>query len=63
MDALHRSWRNTKEIASVAVAVEALDEAARAFYCHHEFIPLLDHPNRLFLAMATIEKAFKSRGR
>jgi predicted GNAT family N-acyltransferase len=58
MDALHRSWRNTTEVASVGVVVEALDDAARSFYLHHEFIPLLDHPNRLFLAMATIEKAF-----
>ena len=60
-DALHRSWRNTTEVASVGVVVDALDESARAFYLHHEFIPLLDHPNRLFLAMATIEKAFKAK--
>ena len=30
-------------------------ESARAFYLHHEFMPLLNHPNRLFPAMATIE--------
>lgn len=61
MDALHRSWRNTSEVASVGVVVEALDDKARAFYLHHEFIPMRDHPDRLFLAMATIEKAFKFR--
>lgn len=61
MDALHRSWRNTTEVASVGVVVEALDEAARSFYMHHEFIPLLDHPNRLFLAITTIERAFQAR--
>ena len=61
MDALHRSWRNTSEVASVGVVVEALDEIARAFYLHHEFTSLRDHPDRLFLAMATIEKAFKPR--
>jgi hypothetical protein len=60
MDALHRSWRNTTEVASVGVVVEALDDAARSFYLHHEFIPLLDHPSRLFLAMATIEKSFRA---
>lgn len=60
MDALHRSWKNTSEVASVGVVVEALDETAHAFYLHHEFVQLQDHPNRLFLAMATIEKAFKS---
>jgi predicted GNAT family N-acyltransferase len=58
MDALHRSWRNTSEVASVGVVVEALDETARSFYLHHEFVPLQDHPNKLFLAMVTIEKAF-----
>ena len=61
MDALHRSWRNTAAVASVGVVVDALDDTARSFYLHHEFIPLLDHPNRLFLAMATIEKAFQPR--
>jgi hypothetical protein len=61
MDALHRSWRNTGEVASLGVVVDAIDDAALSFYLHHEFIPLLDHPNRLFLAMATIEKAFQSR--
>ena len=60
MDALHRSWKNTAEVASVGVVVEALDDSARAFYRHHEFIPLVDHPDRLFLAMATIERAFKT---
>jgi predicted GNAT family N-acyltransferase len=59
MDALHRSWRNTTEVASVGV-VKALDGADRSFYLRHEFIPLLDHPNRLFLAMATIERSFRA---
>lgn len=60
MDALHRSWRNSFEVASVGVGVEALDKTARAFYLHHEFLQFQDHPNRLFLAMSTIEKAFRS---
>ena len=60
MDAIHRSWRNTTEVASAGVVVDALDDAARTFYIHHEFIPLLDHPNRLFLAMVTIDRAFRS---
>ncbi len=59
MDSLDRSWRNTSEVASVGVVVEALDEDARAFYLHDEFMPLRDHPSKLFLAMVTIEKAFK----
>jgi predicted GNAT family N-acyltransferase len=59
MDALHRSWKNTSQVASVGVVVDALDESARAFYLHHEFGSLGDHPDKLFIAMATIEKAFK----
>ncbi|MEK7993330.1 MAG: GNAT family N-acetyltransferase [Planctomycetota bacterium] len=59
MDALHRSWKITSQVASVGVVVEALDQTARSFYLHHEFEPLQDHPNKLFLAMSTIEKAFK----
>jgi len=60
MDALHRSWRNTSQVASVGVVVDALDENARAFYIHHQFSSLEDHPNKLFIGMATIEKAFKA---
>jgi predicted GNAT family N-acyltransferase len=58
MDALHRSWKITSQVASVGVVVEALDQTARSFYLHHEFVPLQDHPNKLFLPMSTIEKAF-----
>jgi predicted GNAT family N-acyltransferase len=61
MDALHRSWRNTSEVASVGVVVEALNETARTFYLHHEFVQIQHHPNKLFLAMATIEKAYRER--
>jgi predicted GNAT family N-acyltransferase len=59
MDALHRSWRNTSEVASIGVVVEALDETARTFYLRHEFVQLQDHPNRLFIAMANIARAFE----
>jgi predicted GNAT family N-acyltransferase len=58
MDALHRSWKNTSEVASVGVVAEAYDENARAFYARHEFISLADHPLKLFIAMGTIQKAF-----
>lgn len=58
MDALYRSWKNTTQIASVGVVAEAIDNAAREFYLHHEFIPLLEHPRKLFIAMGTIKKVF-----
>jgi len=58
MDALYRSWKNTVEVASVGVVAEAYDDAARKFYLHHEFIPLAEHPQKLFIAMRTVQKAF-----
>jgi predicted GNAT family N-acyltransferase len=58
MDALYRSLKNTKQVASVGVVAEAIDDAAFDFYRHHEFLPLADHPSKLFIAMKTIEKAF-----
>ncbi len=58
MDALHRSWRNTAQVASVGVVAEAIDDSAPKFYVHHEFIPLLEHPRKLFIAMKTLQKAF-----
>jgi GNAT superfamily N-acetyltransferase len=58
MDALHRSWKNTMEIGSVGVVAEAINEAARKFYLHHEFVPLLEHPQKLFIAMGTIKALF-----
>jgi GNAT superfamily N-acetyltransferase len=60
MDALYRSWKNTSEVASIGVVAETLNETARTFYLHHEFTPLREHPNKLFLAMATVEKAFRA---
>lgn len=58
MDALHRSWKNSAQVASVGVVAEAIDETARKFYVHHEFVPLIEHPRKLFIAMSTIQKAF-----
>ena len=58
MDALRRSLTNTREIGSVGVIVDALDESAETFYVHHQFAPLPGHARKLFLPMATIEKLF-----
>ncbi len=58
MDALRRSLQASKDVASVAVIVEAIDNRAVAFYQHYEFLPFLDEPRKLFLPMAAIEKLF-----
>lgn len=58
MDALHRSLRNTSEVASIGVIVDALDESAAAFYSHYEFVRVPGHANKLFLPMKTIARLF-----
>jgi predicted GNAT family N-acyltransferase len=58
MDALHRSWKNTLQVASVGVVAEAYDDRAREFYLHHEFIAVAGLPKKLFISMKTIEQAF-----
>jgi GNAT superfamily N-acetyltransferase len=58
IDALNRSWKTARDVASVGVVAEALDDTARTFYLHHEFRPLVEHPRRLFITMATVGKVF-----
>jgi predicted GNAT family N-acyltransferase len=58
MDALKRSYENTRDVGSVGVVVDALDARAEAFYRHHEFSPMAGHSSKLFLAMATIRRLF-----
>lgn len=58
MDALRRALEASREIASVAVVVDAKDENAVAFYRRYEFIPFAGHANRLFLPMRTIEDLY-----
>lgn len=58
MDALHRSLTNTAQVASIGVLVEAINDKAKAFYLHHEFRSVLEHPNKLFLPMQIIVKLF-----
>ena len=57
MDALQRSANS--EIAAMALVVDAKDEAAQAFYQHFDFIPMQQHPRRLFLPMSTIKALFR----
>jgi GNAT superfamily N-acetyltransferase len=58
MGALKRALDHSRNIASLAVVVDARDEKARAFYRAYGFIDLPDRPNRLFLPMRTIEQLF-----
>jgi GNAT superfamily N-acetyltransferase len=58
MDALHRSLQASRQVAALAVIVDAKDERAVAFYRRYEFIPFAEQPTRLFLPLSVIEKLF-----
>lgn len=55
-DALSRALLASASVGSMAVIVDAKDDAARAFYEHFGFQSLEDDRYRLFLPMATIER-------
>ena len=59
MGALEKALLHSRNIASLAVIVDAKDEKARNFYLSYGFIDLPDHPNRLFMLMPTIEQLFQ----
>ena len=58
MGALKRALEHSRNIASVAVVVEAIDENARAFYRRCGFIDIPNHLNRLFMPMKTVAQLF-----
>jgi predicted GNAT family N-acyltransferase len=56
MGALKKSLEHSRNIASLAVVVDAKDEKAAAFYRRYGFIDLADHHDRLFIPMKTVEE-------
>jgi ribosomal protein S18 acetylase RimI-like enzyme len=52
--ALSRSLTLSREIASMVVVVDAVDDEAAAFYRSYEFLPLRGQPLRLYLPTASI---------
>lgn len=59
MDALHRSLRFSREVASAGVIVDAKDSAAVDFYKKYGFLELPRIERRLFLPMGTVEELFR----
>lgn len=55
LDALYRSYELSKQIGSIAVVVEALNERASTFYEQYGFISL-SVAKKLFLPMKTISR-------
>ena len=58
MGALKRTLEHSRNIASVAVVVDAIDENARAFYRRYGFIDVPNRQNRLFIPMKTVAQLF-----
>lgn len=58
MEALKRALEHGRNIASVAVVVDAIDQNARAFYRRYGFIDIPSRPNRLFIPMRTVAQLF-----
>ena len=56
INALKRSLKLSKEIAAMAVVVDAIDQKAIQFYQYYGFIPFLNKGNQLFLPMRTVEQ-------
>lgn len=58
VDALFRSLRQADEIASMAVVVDAIDDAAVRFYQHYHFLSLPETPDTLFIEISAVKKLF-----
>jgi GNAT superfamily N-acetyltransferase len=57
LDAVHRVVRASQALAVHAVVVDAMSEGAAAFYARYGFRPFMSMPRRLFLPLATFERA------
>ncbi len=58
IDALRRALQATTEVASYAIAVDAINERAQSFYERYQFCAFPDRKLRLFLPMKTIADLF-----
>jgi ribosomal protein S18 acetylase RimI-like enzyme len=61
MDAFERCLNSAEELGIHAVEVDAIDEAAKAFYERYGFVSLLDDPLHLYLPLATVQHAFRKK--
>ncbi len=57
-DALHRALQASQQVASRAIIVDAVDEAAHTFYERYDFIRFADESNRLYLPIDTVATPF-----
>ena len=58
MDALYRALESSRQVASAAVIVDAIDNTAVEFYKRFDFEPFLNNALRLYKPMIDISKQF-----
>jgi len=58
LDALRRTWEQSRQVGIHAVEVRAINEDAQSFYEHFGFVPLMDDALHLYLPITTIQKLF-----
>lgn len=58
LDAMHRCWRQSLQVASAALVVDAKDDLAKKFYEHFGFMALPRESRRLFLPTKMIARLF-----
>lgn len=58
IDALQRSARSSKEVASTAIVVDAKDNKSVEFYKKYGFIQFSNTSDKLFLPMTSVDKLF-----
>ena len=61
MDALYKSLQTSKQVASFAVIVNAIDERAVKFYQRFDFQSFPEQPFKLFRTMKNIAQTFDSK--
>ena len=59
MDALYRSLEASRQVASFAVMVDAIDDKAAKFYQRFDFQPFPEQPLKLFRTMKNIAQTFQ----
>jgi predicted GNAT family N-acyltransferase len=62
IDALKRSLNVSKQVASLAVIAEAIDQNAVNFYTKYGFQPFQENPMKLYLPMSSIENLCQALG-
>ena len=58
MSAMEKALTLSRQIASVAIVVDAKDDLAKKFYSEYGFIELPEYANRMFIPMKTVEHIF-----